>query len=282
SSITDGTHVVVTNLGYAGNAAAGSSVGSGSAVSPGGTQGATGLQGPVGATGAQGPAGTNGTNGTDSFTATSAAFTQPAAGSTVSVTVGTTAWMASGQYVYVANGGYYTVSSITNGTTVVLKNLGYTGNAAAGSSVGSGSAVSPGGIQGATGAAGATGPTGATGAAGTNGANQILFSTGGANLANNSFVGLGAAGAENTVEQIVSASATFTSMRCWVQTAPAANITFTLRVNGANAGLSCTINAGSTSGSGSGSASVSAGDLVDVATPSASTPGKPGTFAVSG
>src|SRR6185437_1695713 len=64
------------------------------------------------------------------------------------------------EYIYVASGGYYTVSSITDGTHVVLTNTGYTGNATAGATINSVSAVSPGGIQGAVGPTGATGPTG--------------------------------------------------------------------------------------------------------------------------
>src|SRR5205807_4788806 len=53
--------------------------------------------------------------GTDAYTTTTANFTQPAVSSTVSVSVGATGWMAVGQYLYVNTGGYYTVSSITNG-----------------------------------------------------------------------------------------------------------------------------------------------------------------------
>jgi HYR domain len=81
---------------------------------------------------------------TSAFTTTSANFTQPAAGSTVSATVGDTTWMSAGQHIYVATGGYYTVSSITDATDVVLTNLGYTGDAAPGATISSGSAVGPG------------------------------------------------------------------------------------------------------------------------------------------
>src|SRR5439155_278712 len=102
---------------------------------------------------------------------TSANYTQPAVSATVSVTVGTTAWMAVGQYLYVNTGGFYTVSSITNATTVVLSNRGYSGNAARTPVITSPKAVSPGGIQGATGPTGATGANGATGATGTTGTN---------------------------------------------------------------------------------------------------------------
>lgn len=101
--------------------------------------------GGVGATGPPGPA---------SYTTTSANFTQPASAATVSATVGSTAWMATAQYLYIAGGGYYSVSSITDATHVVITNLGYTGNAAPGATVTSGVKVTPAGVQGATGATG--------------------------------------------------------------------------------------------------------------------------------
>lgn len=108
------------------------------------------------------PAGTSlvgatGSPGVNAYTTLGASFTQPAVNATVSATVGTTAWMVATQVVYVASGGYYTVSSITNSTTVVLTNLGYTGNAAPGATVANASGVSPGGLVGSTGASGLNG-----------------------------------------------------------------------------------------------------------------------------
>src|SRR5207302_1938848 len=117
--------------------------------------------------------GTNGTNGVDAFTTTTASYTQPASGSDVTVSVGSTSWLATGQVLFVTTGGFYSVSSITDATTVVLTNLGYAGNASSGTVVASSKTVSAGGLiglTGATGAAGATGVAGATGAAGSTGA----------------------------------------------------------------------------------------------------------------
>jgi hypothetical protein len=57
--------------------------------------------------------------------------------------------MAAGQYLFIQNGGFYTVSSITNATTVVLNNLGYSVNAGSGTVIASNSAVSAGGVRGA-------------------------------------------------------------------------------------------------------------------------------------
>lgn len=144
SSVTDATHAVLTNLGYTGNAAPTTVINSGALVGPSGIKGADGTNG------------TNGTNGVDSFTTTAANFTQPASGSTVSVQVGITAWMVATQVVYVATGGYYSVNSITDATHVVLKNLGYTGNAAPTTTINSGSGMSPGGLIGPSGGGGAT------------------------------------------------------------------------------------------------------------------------------
>ena len=52
SSITDSTHVVLTNLGYTANAAQSATVNSGATVSPGGIQGNSGGRGGTGATNA--------------------------------------------------------------------------------------------------------------------------------------------------------------------------------------------------------------------------------------
>lgn len=110
--------------------------------------------------GPAGAAGTNGTNGADgvnAYTTTSAAFTMPAESGTVSVSVGNTAWMATGQYLSVSTAGFMRVSSITNANTVVLENIEntasstYSVNAAPGTNIPLGSKVMPAGIQGPSG-----------------------------------------------------------------------------------------------------------------------------------
>jgi hypothetical protein len=106
--------------------------------------------------GLPGTDGTNGTDGVSSFTTTTASFTMPAVSSTVSVSVGSTAWLSNGQAVYVETAGYFTVSSITDATTVVLNNLGYTGNASPTTLIVVGRQVSASGLRGLDG--GATGP----------------------------------------------------------------------------------------------------------------------------
>lgn len=88
--------------------------------------------------------GNPGGTGGNAFTTTSAAFIQVAGGSNVSVSVVQSAFLAVGQAVFIANGGYYTVVSIT-GTTVVLTANGGGQIANPGISVPSGSALVPSG-----------------------------------------------------------------------------------------------------------------------------------------
>jgi hypothetical protein len=196
SSITSGTVAALTNLGYTGNATPATVITTGQAVSSGGTAGAAGSPGstgPTGAPGGTGPTGTpggtgptgspgstgptgspgstgpTGSAGANAFTTTTASFTQPAVSSNVNVSVVSTAFMVPGEILYVASGGYYSVSSITSGTVVVLTNLGYTGNAAPAATVPSLGGVSSGGVAGATGSTGPTGTPGGTGPLGPTG-----------------------------------------------------------------------------------------------------------------
>jgi len=134
-------------------------------------QGATGATGSTGATGPAGPAGAAGTPGPASTSNTTANFSQPAVNGTVTVTMGNTTWMPQGSIVYIVGGGYYEVQQVLNSTQAILLNTGYTGNAAQGTVVNTGSLVSAGGVAGASGAAGATGPVGPAGPNGTAGVN---------------------------------------------------------------------------------------------------------------
>lgn len=144
---------------------------SGGPPGPTGAPGPTGPTGPTGSAGNPGTPGTpgapgpSGTDGVSAETITTADFTQPDVDSTVSVSVVTTAWLVQGAVVYVATGGYYSVSSITSDTVVVLQNLGYAGNAAAASVVTSGSGMGAGGLEGPPGPTGSPGPPGPSGPA---------------------------------------------------------------------------------------------------------------------
>ncbi len=85
-------------------------------------------------------------NGAIVATATLANFTMPAVGATATVNVGSTSKLSVGEYVSISSAGGFIISSISNGTTLVLTNLGYNPlasgtNTAAGTSISSGSNV---------------------------------------------------------------------------------------------------------------------------------------------
>ena len=142
SSVTDLSDVVITNLGYAGNAAPTTNVPSGGIVVP---------------------AGVIGQAGTNAFTTLTAGFTMPSAGTTVTATVGNTGWMAQGQNIYIPTAGYFSVSSITDSTHVVLTNSGTSGNASSGTSIATSLQVAPAGPIGQQGQQGIQGIQGTGG-----------------------------------------------------------------------------------------------------------------------
>jgi hypothetical protein len=140
SSITSTTVAVLTNLGYAGNVTAGTTVGSGALVTPGGLAGTSGAAGVAGAS---------------AYDTTTASFLMPAAAASVNVAINNTSWLGVGQVVYIAGAGYLSVASLVSGTTFSATNLNYIGNASSGATIASGAKVSPGGLVGAQGAGGA-------------------------------------------------------------------------------------------------------------------------------
>lgn len=106
-----------------------------------------------------GPQGTPGTPGTpgvgiNAYTTVLTGFTVPAISSTVPVVVGSTLWMAIGQPVFIATAGVYLVSGITDANDVVITNLGYAGNAVAGTIIAPANKITPTGLIGPDGAAG--------------------------------------------------------------------------------------------------------------------------------
>lgn len=112
---------------------------------------------PAGSKGDAGQNGNDGADGTDGINAisiTSADYTQPAEGATVSVSVDSSQGFISGQYVTGENGGNYQIDSIPNTTTLVLQNLPGLGNPSSGTNITTGSKIVP---------SGPAGPTGATG-----------------------------------------------------------------------------------------------------------------------
>jgi len=116
--------------------------------------------------------------------------------------------------------------------------------------------------------AGATGPPGPAGPVGPV---QILFNSGGHNISANQFVGVSIQNSQEVpTQQLVAVSGHFTAMYCATGAAPggATSVTFTLRKNGADTSLTCTITGLGTSGGTTGaSVAFNVGDLLDVAVP---------------
>lgn len=91
-----------------------------------------------------------GASGTNAYTTTSANFTIPAIAATVVITVGTTAWMAVGQKVFISDGtdaGTFEVQSISDSTHFTGVFMGYTDDSAPAAVVDSGAKVSPSGVE---------------------------------------------------------------------------------------------------------------------------------------
>jgi len=93
---------------------------------------------------------TPGSAGGNAYTTTTASFVIPAIAATVVVSVGSTAWMAVGQKVFISDGtdvGTFTVQSIGSSVQFTAVFEGYTDDSAVGVTVGSGAAVVPSGAQ---------------------------------------------------------------------------------------------------------------------------------------
>lgn len=110
----------------------------------------------------------SGGDGISAFTLTTADFTQPAVNSNVVVSVAQAMWLAMGQTVYIENGGYYEVVSIS-GMDVTLKNLGYDSNAPLATVIDAGNKVASSGVKGDVGPAGPQGEQGVQGIQGETG-----------------------------------------------------------------------------------------------------------------
>lgn len=82
-----------------------------------------------GTKGDKGDGGLNGFDGANAYTLLDDDFVMPAVNGTVTVTVLSTAFMAVGLPVFVETAGSMRVDSVIDGTTAVLENLGYLGNA---------------------------------------------------------------------------------------------------------------------------------------------------------
>lgn len=148
--------------------AGGGTANSGSLVSPAGSTG------PVGPAGPAGPAG-SGAPGQPAYSHTSANFTIPTVGNTVTATLANASWLVAGAFVWVdtagasGQGADMQVTALA-GNNVTLLNPGGFQAPIAGTVINSGTLVAIAGAQGQTGATGAVGATGPQGATGTSGA----------------------------------------------------------------------------------------------------------------
>jgi len=140
AAVVSTTSLSVTNLGYSGNAAPTTNIPTGGMVSPGGVIGTPG---------------TAGSSGANAYDKTASSFVMPAAAASVSITIGSTAWLSTGQVIYITGAGYFSVASISNPSTFAATNLNYSGNAGSGITISANSSVSPAGLIGAQGAGGA-------------------------------------------------------------------------------------------------------------------------------
>lgn len=97
--------------------------------------------------GNDGTPGQDGLNGNNAYTTVALDFTVPAAGATVTVTVGNALWMVPGQNIFIQGPANFTVSSVIGATAAVLTFLGYTGDVSPGATIGAGAGVVGSGVQ---------------------------------------------------------------------------------------------------------------------------------------
>lgn len=88
------------------------------------------------------------TNGINALSITSANFTVPAVGATVTVNVDSSLWYVVGQIVIATGPANFSVSAIPTSTSVTLTFLGYPGDIAPASVIASGATIAPAGQRG--------------------------------------------------------------------------------------------------------------------------------------
>lgn len=118
-----------------------------------------------------GPSGATGTAGANAFTTTTNSFVIPAVAATVTVPVVSSAFMATGQYLYITDGtskSIFQVTTISSLTSVILTYINDPINTQTGNTMASNAAVTPAGFNGSaiTPVAVANGGTGSTTKAG--------------------------------------------------------------------------------------------------------------------
>lgn len=90
-----------------------------------------------------------GPTGINAYTTTTTSYSQPAVGTSTTISVAQSAAFSIGQNVYVTSGGYYMITGIGSPTLMTLQNLGYPGNALPGITIATTTqGVSPAGVIG--------------------------------------------------------------------------------------------------------------------------------------
>lgn len=97
--------------------------------------------------GPEGGPGTDGSPGVNAFTLTTANFTVPNIGDSVTVQVGNSSWATTGQNVFVEGAGTFKITAKPGASSMTLQYLNYGGNTHAGETVNAGAQVSPSGTQ---------------------------------------------------------------------------------------------------------------------------------------
>ncbi len=95
--------------------------------------------------------------GPAAYGVTNQAFTQPASGANVTLSIPTYLWLVAGMVIFIEGAGYYQFVSASSATNVIVTNLGYPSNVAPATVVPTAKAVRPAGERGPTGAVGASG-----------------------------------------------------------------------------------------------------------------------------
>lgn len=97
--------------------------------------------------GPEGEAGADGAPGVNSFTLTTADFTVPNIGDSVTIQVGNSSWATTGQNVFIQGAGTFQITAKPGAASMTLQYLNYGGNTHAGETITAGAQVSPAGTQ---------------------------------------------------------------------------------------------------------------------------------------
>lgn len=97
--------------------------------------------------GSEGSPGTDGAAGLNAFTITTADFTVPNIGASVTILVADSTWSQIGQNIFIPGAGNFSVTNKVSASSMTLQYLNYAGNTNFGMSVVAGAGVSPSGTQ---------------------------------------------------------------------------------------------------------------------------------------